>query len=132
MSRATAEGRREYRNYYFTTPGRRERKREYDREYYQRTRRQAIAKARQKKTGFTAEHFDAQFSLQRGRCAICFCDLTKLMSRHVHADHCHATKQRRGVLCGHCNTGMGNLFDDPARLQSAINYLNVWRSRIVC
>ncbi|WP_245681868.1 endonuclease VII domain-containing protein [Actinomadura kijaniata] len=62
---------------------------------------------------------DAQllFGLQKGRCAIC-CD------RPVeHVDHCHDTEVVRGMLCGGCNTGMGQLRDDPGTLRRAADYL---------
>jgi hypothetical protein len=40
------------------------------------------------------------------------------------ADHCHTTNKFRGWLCHKCNLGLGNLNDDPSRLQRAIAYLN--------
>lgn len=38
-------------------------------------------------------------------------------------DHCHESKKIRGVLCGHCNTGLGAFKDNPFYLESAIKYL---------
>ncbi|GAA1582564.1 hypothetical protein GCM10009678_76630 [Actinomadura kijaniata] len=55
--------------------------------------------------------------LQKGRCAIC-CDRPA-----EHVDHCHDTLAVRGMLCGGCNTGMGQLRDDPGTLRRAADYL---------
>jgi hypothetical protein len=38
-------------------------------------------------------------------------------------DHDHVTAAVRGVLCGGCNTGMGQLRDNPWVLRRAIEYL---------
>ncbi|MFG2001358.1 endonuclease VII domain-containing protein [Spirillospora sp. NPDC048911] len=41
----------------------------------------------------------------------------------AHVDHCHETGAVRGLLCPECNTGMGQLRDDPATLRRAADYL---------
>ena len=38
-------------------------------------------------------------------------------------DHNHQTNHIRGVLCHHCNSGLGLFRDNPAILESAIDYL---------
>ena len=55
--------------------------------------------------------------VQRGLCPIC-CDAPA-----EHVDHCHQTRAIREVLCPACNTGMGQVKDDPAILHSAADYL---------
>lgn len=57
-------------------------------------------------------------------------DLCKLCGRHertrqrrLAVDHCHVTGKIRGLLCHHCNTGLGNFMDDVSLLRKAITYL---------
>ena len=50
-------------------------------------------------------------------CVICG-DVTKLV-----VDHCHATGKIRGMLCNHCNRGLGHFRDDPTLLEFAAQYL---------
>lgn len=38
-------------------------------------------------------------------------------------DHCHKTNVVRGVLCNHCNRGLGHFRDDPMVLEFAKMYL---------
>lgn len=104
----------------------REKSRKYQREYQRKYRQlphvkeYRVAAQRKYFTGFTAEMFAERFAAQNGLCAICG------VAPATDADHDHATKQPRGVLCGHCNRGLGHFFDDPAKLQSAADYLRRW------
>ena len=41
----------------------------------------------------------------------------------LHIDHDHETGDVRGLLCHHCNLGIGNLKDDLSLLRKAIDYL---------
>ena len=75
------------------------------------------------RTGFTPQLVEDAKIMQDGRCAICLVDLTTLPKRQVHADHCHTSGDPRGVLCHHCNAGLGAFRDNPDTLRRAIEYL---------
>lgn len=72
--------------------------------------------------GITLSDYAALLEKQLGRCAICHISQTKLSYR-LHVDHNHATKEVRGLLCHHCNFGLGSFFDNPEFLVQAIAYL---------
>lgn len=55
--------------------------------------------------------------LENGPCDCCG------RSGPMHIDHDHVTMQFRGVLCGHCNKGLGHFGDDPERVDQAAAYL---------
>lgn len=71
--------------------------------------------------GITQADYDRMLALQGGRCAICATDDPGKKSWCI--DHDHDTEAVRGLLCSLCNTGIGNLRDDPDILKSAVSYL---------
>lgn len=38
-------------------------------------------------------------------------------------DHDHVTGHVRGILCFHCNTGLGHFGDDLNRIETAADYI---------
>jgi hypothetical protein len=68
--------------------------------------------------GITVADRDAMIAAQGGGCAVCGSSLTP-----PHVDHCHATGQVRGVLCGRCNNGLGQFRDSVETLLLAALYL---------
>jgi hypothetical protein len=59
------------------------------------------------RTGFTAEMIERLLAEQSSACAICRRTFTSKVI--MHADHCHATKKTRGLLCLQCNVIEGKL-----------------------
>ena len=60
----------------------------------------------------------AQLVKQKGGCAIC-----GRADRGMHIDHDHTTGKFRGLLCHHCNRGLGYFGDSMAGLEKALEYL---------
>ena len=59
---------------------------------------------------------------QNNCCAICGVEATS-MKRELSVDHNHETNKIRGLLCTHCNIGLGNFRDSTTLLSVAIEYL---------
>jgi len=76
-----------------------------------------------KKYDLTPAQYAERYNAQNGNCDIC--------GKHrkcLAVDHCHVTGVIRALLCLKCNTAIGMLNDDPAILEKAIVYLNLYRS----
>jgi hypothetical protein len=81
--------------------------------------------------GLSDAEFTALLASQDYRCAICKTPIAEGNGHNgLHVDHCHKTGAVRGLLCGHCNTGLGRFRDDPALLRAAIKYLGS-RSQVI-
>jgi hypothetical protein len=72
--------------------------------------------------GLTLEKWNAMFEKQRGCCAICFTHSSEIKTG-LSVDHNHETGEVRGLLCLHCNAGIGNLKEDYVVIKSAFEYL---------
>lgn len=68
--------------------------------------------------GLTVEDYQKMIESQDSRCAIC-----GLQSDNLFVDHCHSSGKVRGLLCRHCNFGLGFFRDDSEVLAKAIGYL---------
>lgn len=68
--------------------------------------------------GITLEVYEKMLEAQEGKCLVCEDALTV-----PHIDHCHVTGKVRGLLCKHCNTGLGHFKDNITNLERAILYL---------
>lgn len=64
--------------------------------------------------------------VQNYACAICHRELPELEHGLV-VDHDHVTGKVRALLCGNCNTALGLLGDDVARIQRAAEYVALWK-----
>jgi len=72
------------------------------------------------KFGMTPKEYDRLLQNQNGKCAICGSEPGR---RQLAVDHDHETGEVRGLLCSNCNTGLGLLGDQLARLRVAVTYL---------
>jgi hypothetical protein len=100
----------------------------------EKTKRSSNAASRKhslfKNYGLTPEDYDLMLSKQKGKCAICssdkpwgFVHKPKRARKFFCVDHCHTTRNVRGLLCHPCNTGLGSFRDNPDSMRSAIKYL---------
>src|SRR6185437_9382788 len=71
------------------------------------------------KYGLTIEEYKNMLSRQNWACAICE---RKFGDMIPNVDHNHKTGKVRELLCFNCNTGLGNLKDDPKIVYKALNY----------
>lgn len=86
-----------------------------------------ITKAQQhlkRKYGITIEEKQEMYLVQDGLCKIC---CIKLNMQNCHIDHNHETGKVRALLCGTCNKMLGLARDDIFVLQSAIDYLTLFK-----
>ena len=67
------------------------------------------------------EEIEQRLLAQENRCAIC--KTNDWGKRGPQIDHCHKTKQIRGLLCLQCNVGLGSFRDSPIALIAAAKYL---------
>lgn len=72
-----------------------------------------------KQYGLTVEDYERMIAEQGEVCAICH----QPFDRPLFVDHCHTHGHVRGLLCGPCNSAIGQMGDDPERLRSAADYL---------
>lgn len=77
--------------------------------------------------GITIEDLNSMYTKQEGSCAICNINISlhsgQTKKGKAHVDHCHITKQVRGLLCTKCNTLLGMAEDNKETLKKAIIYL---------
>ncbi len=72
--------------------------------------------------GLTDKQYKLLLISQNFSCAICGTHQSKL-SRALDVDHCHTTGKIRGLLCTHCNVGLGHFKDSVDLLAKASEYL---------
>lgn len=73
--------------------------------------------------GMTSISYNNMRENQKFSCAICLTHETQVYKSRLFIDHCHTTKKVRGLLCHHCNIGIGALKDSPELLMKAKGYL---------
>ncbi len=79
----------------------------------------------------TNDEYEELLKEQNGVCKICGqCETAKLkgVTKRLSVDHCHKSEKNgelkiRGLLCHHCNQGLGAFKDNPENLRKAAKYL---------
>lgn len=87
-----------------------------------------------RKYGLTLYEAKSLYQQQNGNCAICDSKmdfdtpalrLGKARGTHdMCVDHCHSTGKVRGLLCFHCNTALGHVFEKPQIIDRMKSYLS--------
>ena len=76
------------------------------------------------------EVYNNMLTNQGNTCKICGINSCKT-GKSFAVDHCHTTNKIRGLLCSNCNTALGLMNDDIARMKKAIYYLKpTWYAKI--
>lgn len=110
-----------------------EKYRRYEENYIKKHGREKVRKMEVARIhGLKIEEYDALILSRNNLCDICKKE-EKMMGRGgdikpLSIDHCHESQAKgiykiRGLLCHHCNAGIGHFFDNIVLLKSAIQYL---------
>lgn len=83
------------------------------------------------KYSISLEQYNFLLKKQNNSCAICNTTSPKGPQNVFVVDHCHNTGKVRGLLCNHCNTGLGKLGDTKESLKKAIDYLDGFSGKIL-
>ena len=79
-----------------------------------------------RKYGINLDQYKELLDSQNGQCPICLISKEEHLKRHgrfLYVDHCHQKGKVRGILCDHCNNGLGRFKDNVEFLKRAIEYL---------
>ncbi len=85
-----------------------------------------------KKYGLTREDVFKILKEQNNKCKICYIKiyLNKNRKDNLCVDHDHNSGEVRGLLCRHCNWGLGHFKDNINNLYNAIQYLKTQKNHI--
>ena len=70
------------------------------------------------------EEYEKKLIGQNGSCAICKGRCSS--GRELAVDHNHKSGNVRGLLCNHCNRGLGYLKESSEIISNALKYLKHW------
>lgn len=76
-----------------------------------------------KSYGVDEQWYQDTLEAQNHACAICRKPHEESRYEMLYIDHDHVTGAARGLLCQHCNHGLGKFYDNTALLEQAILYL---------
>lgn len=99
----------------------------WKREYRSKNPKRTLDEYLKYEYGISSEQWEALLKKQNNSCAICGGPPTAPKHR-LTVDHDHATGRVRGLLCGHCNKGLGSFMDKIENLEKAVGYLKEYGS----
>ena len=70
----------------------------------------------------SVEEYEQMYAEANGCCQVCGISEEDL-NRRLAVDHCHTTGKVRGLLCGKCNTALGQLEDNLETISALYSYL---------
>jgi hypothetical protein len=108
---------------YFKLRARKERLENPEKVRIRERRRNRSEEGLKRRYGLTKETYNAILTAQHGVCKLCSGKQELGQSRNLYVDHDHVTGKIRGLLCGHCNAGLGQFKDNIETLKKAIEYL---------
>jgi DNA-directed RNA polymerase subunit RPC12/RpoP len=122
------------REHYRTHVAAKDKVRAYCRERYRHSKKIQVQNKKsrlERLYGITYSEFVVLLERQNYRCAICGTTLPSVDAppeerQMLCIDHDHSTGKLRGILCRHCNWGLGNFKDSVKALASAIEYLSIY------
>ena len=122
--RINERNRKRYRERYATDPEFREQQRLKKKKWHKENPDKAAAYNRERKFGITQEEYEEMLDRQNGVCAIC--GGVNANGRRLSVDHNHDTDEIRDLLCGPCNTALGQVGESVDTLESMIEYIRRW------
>lgn len=90
---------------------------------HRRTKNLAAENMVQPRLRVSRSGYEALISIYGSQCGICGGVSGSKKGGRFAIDHCHVNGNIRGLLCHRCNTAIGLLGDDPARIKAAAAYL---------
>ena len=72
--------------------------------------------------GLSVKEYDELYAEAEGQCQCCGIK-EKELNKRLAVDHCHSSGKVRGLLCGKCNTALGQLDDSLDKISSLYSYL---------
>lgn len=101
------------------------------RDHFNKNRKKNLLRASsnqlKKSYGISLEEYNLMLDKQGRCCAICG-QHESVFSRRLAVDHNHSTGDIRGLLCGPCNSAIGQLKEDRKLFLKAIEYLESYDS----
>jgi hypothetical protein len=93
---------------------------------YSKHHKRYAARNHSNRYGMLPGEYDTRLAAQGGVCAVC--GEPPQGKRRLAVDHDPVTRRVRGLLCSRCNTGLGQMRDDPRLLRAAAEYLERFRA----